>query len=458
MARSNRGGSLLWAICAALLIAGCDRGRHDGGLDASPDVDADTDTDVDTDSDSDSDSDIDTDTDTDTDTDVDTDTDADTGECVPADGFDPGACAIADGGLADAGLADGGLGVETRYVSAAAAAPGDGAAWASALASVQEGIDACECAVLARGARCQVWVAAGAYTTDPADRCDTFRLRPGVDVYGGFAGDETAPGERDPEANDTALSGGGIAFHVVTGADDSSIDGFSITGGNADGTGENLLGAGMYNRGASPTVSRCEFSGNAAQWGAAMYNLQAAPIVTRCEFRNNTASLGGGAMYNHEAAPIVTNSVFSGNAGAWGGAMLNYTLSAPVVTNCTFEGNEADTGDAIHDLGATAVTITNSIFRGSDAQLSHASSAATVTYSDVQGGCSVDAGCTDDATGNIDADPLFVDAGVGDLRLREGSPCVDTGLASALPGDALDLDGNPRVAGASIDMGAYERP
>jgi hypothetical protein len=73
-------------------------------------------------------------------------------------------------------------------------------------------------------------------------------------------------------------------------------------------------------------------------------------------------------------------------------------------------------------------------------------------------------------TGNIDADPLFVQPGTADLRLSYGSPCVNAGDNAALPPDALDLDGDgntsepmpidlaggPRVVDSVVDMGAYE--
>jgi hypothetical protein len=60
-------------------------------------------------------------------------------------------------------------------------------------------------------------------------------------------------------------------------------------------------------------------------------------------------------------------------------------------------------------------------------------------------------------TGNINADPLFVDAATGDLHILAGSPCVDAGNTAAIPaGLVTDLDGNARVFGAAVDMGAYE--
>ena len=48
-------------------------------------------------------------------------------------------------------------------------------------------------------------------------------------------------------------------------------------------------------------------------------------------------------------------------------------------------------------------------------------------------------------SGNIDADPLFVDPVNGDFHLQAGSPCIDTGD----PSSPLDPDGT------RADMGAY---
>jgi hypothetical protein len=56
-------------------------------------------------------------------------------------------------------------------------------------------------------------------------------------------------------------------------------------------------------------------------------------------------------------------------------------------------------------------------------------------------------------SGEIIADPLFVDYDARDLHLRSGSPAVDMGEASRY---AFDLDGNPVPQGHAVDAGAYE--
>jgi hypothetical protein len=59
------------------------------------------------------------------------------------------------------------------------------------------------------------------------------------------------------------------------------------------------------------------------------------------------------------------------------------------------------------------------------------------------------------ANGNISKDPLFADRANGDFHLTAGSPAIDSGSGTYVRFDT-DLDGKPRVAGAAVDMGAYE--
>src|SRR5262249_27390207 len=59
-------------------------------------------------------------------------------------------------------------------------------------------------------------------------------------------------------------------------------------------------------------------------------------------------------------------------------------------------------------------------------------------------------------TGNITADPLFVNAAAGNYRLQATSPCINKGSAAAPSLPATDFDGAPRILGSAPDMGAYE--
>jgi predicted outer membrane repeat protein len=171
-------------------------------------------------------------------------------------------------------------------------------------------------------------------------------------------------------------------------------------------------------------------------------------------------------MYSNGGQPMVANCTFSGNTGtgstAYGGGMWN-NGSSPTVTNCTFSGNSAYSGGGIYNSDSAVPTVTNCIFWGDTPdEIANSSSTPVVTYSDVQGGWA--------GTGNINADPVFVD--YGDLRLMPFSPCIDAGDTTAVPaGLFVDLDGNGRVLDCpstddtgvpapivpvTVDMGAYE--
>jgi hypothetical protein len=57
--------------------------------------------------------------------------------------------------------------------------------------------------------------------------------------------------------------------------------------------------------------------------------------------------------------------------------------------------------------------------------------------------------------GNITNNPAFIDLAAGNLRPQANSPCINSGQNSLAPA-FLDLDGDPRVAGGTVDIGAYE--
>ncbi|MBO9368262.1 MAG: hypothetical protein J7555_05865 [Chloroflexi bacterium] len=234
----------------------------------------------------------------------------------------------------------------------------------------------------------------------------------------------------------------------------------------------NNSGGGMFNWISQTTLTNVTFSGNSANnSGGGMYSAASKLRLTNVTFSGNSAYYRGGGMYNHVSSPSLVNVTFSGNTAIlYGGGMYNGGNSDigsnPRLTNVTFSGNSANSkGGGMYNQKSNP-TLTNVILWGDSApngpEIYNDSSTPVVTYSDVQGGYA--------GTGNINADPLFVNAAGGNLHLQLPSPAIDAGNNSApgLNGVTTDLDGHPRFVNIPsvpdtgsgtppiVDMGAYE--
>ncbi|EHJ12250.1 beta strand repeat-containing protein, partial [Crocosphaera watsonii] len=379
---------------------------------------------------------------------------------------------------------------------------GNGSSWNSAFGTLQSAIAAAQ-------AGDQIWVAAGTYTpTTGLDRNTTFSLKNDVEIYGGFAGTETGLNQRNINNNVTILSGeigsAGIAdnsYHVVSAVGSIAsplntsaiLDGFTITGGNADGAGSLGNGGGVYVSAGSPTLNNITFRENNAINGGALYNENNSdPILTNVLFEYNTATRGAG-IYNDFSSPEIVNGTFRLNAALNdGGAIYNTSSSNPDFVNAIFSRNSANTGEGgaiFNDFSNS--TLTNSTLSNNSAVegggVYNLSSTTTLRNSIVWNNQdSSDTGTqilNDGGTINVsstivqngefnatDANPLFVNAKGDDLRLKSGSPGLNAGNQTLLPSDdqdldgdgnttepiPLDLSGNSRVLGPNVELGAYE--
>ena len=239
----------------------------------------------------------------------------------------------------------------------------------------------------------EIWVKAGVHYPG-INRTDTFTLKNGVAVYGGFAGSETSRDQRDWQTNQTILSGdidandtntdgnfiaettadiqGNNAYHVVTGSETDNtavLNGFVITAGQANGSNPHQRGGGMYNDSGSPMLTDLIFSGNLAQDGGGMHNRSSSPTLTDVTFSGNFSNGNGGGMHNNDnSSPTLTHVTFSGNLAKYGGGMYNNDSSSPTLTDVTFTVNSARWGSGMANFYSNP-TLTDVIFSGNSAQI-----------------------------------------------------------------------------------------
>ena len=224
-------------------------------------------------------------------------------------------------------------------------------------------------------------------------------------------------------------------------------------------------GGGIYNytysgSGGLTTLTNCTLTGNSATInGGGVYDYTysgtgGSSTLTRTTLSGNSAGGNGAGLYNYSYSgsggnAVLTNCVVTGNSGIYGGGIYDYTETGSggtaILTNCTVAGNTGSYTGGIYNYtysgsGGNA-TLTGCILYG-DAGGELFGSVIAV-YSDIQGGYV--------GRGNINADPLFVNAGT-DLHLQRGSPCLGAGTSAGAP--STDFDGTLRPNPPSI--GAYE--
>jgi len=261
--------------------------------------------------------------------------------------------------------------------------------------------------------------------------------------------------------------------------------------------------------------SAVEGGGGIAVIGAARlvsYN-PAAPLIVRNVISQNTCVANGGGIgcWGHTAARIDGNSIVANAAAedetsfACGGGgiyatsrdlddqPISYAVCAPVIVNNAITANGGFLGagiqcwDTDEEHGGIPVIANNTIasnngigiyWRASSPVMTNnlvvfnpwglqqpvgAPTSPTISHNCVYGnsvrGKRTDYNGIADRTGldgNISIDPLLANGRIGDIRIQPGSPCVDAGALSAAASDWKDIQGEDRVQGDGVDIGADE--
>lgn len=244
----------------------------------------------------------------------------------------------------------------------------------------------------------------------------------------------------------SAVNGGGASSGFLTNC--------TLSGNSAD------LGGGDYQ---CIRLSQCQLISNTATDGGGDFG----GYLNNCSLQNNIALNQGGGSSGGSLVDcqISSNSAASGG-GVYGGGVSDCLIVSNsanlgggaynvLTVNCTVVSNTASQGGGIYSDGFDFITSANSIVMlnsaGQDPNFSNPSN-NVIAFNHC---FTLPMPSTSSGGGNnYTNDPVLTTD--GNFRLQSNSPCINSGINSGTGGLTNDLDGNPRIVGGTVDVGAYE--
>jgi hypothetical protein len=263
---------------------------------------------------------------------------------------------------------------------------------------------------------------------------------------------------------------GNSAVRCVYLSEFSTLSGFTLTNGATQTSGSGDIGGGVLTE-TSCSVSNCIIAGNACYFQGGGAYIGAGSVANNCIFSGNVVMNGtGGGAYGGGAGTLrgtLSGCIIISNIAGDGSGVGNCIVDNSLLTENGYATNSAQYGGSAAYLSTLDNCTIAGNFSGGLGAANGCTLNNSIIYYNVNGlyadcyQCRLTNSCTPLGNGNsstpngsISNTPGFVNPG-GDYHLNAWSRCVDAGNSALVTG-STDLDGNPRIVGAAVDMGCYE--
>ena len=293
-----------------------------------------------------------------------------------------------------------------------------------------------------------------------------------------------------------------VTFEEGTPAD-AAVLGFTVTGGRSTGTASPGRGGGLAVSHSSPVVAWNVIDNNRAGYGAGISVYYGSPMIIHNTITSNVGDYGGGVSVYNGSPEIRSNEVSRNSSTQDGAGVYCRFANGAIIMGNTINAGRGYGGDGAAIIDSQVTIVSNVIADNKESGIMLKNSEAQIVNNTLTGNTeaavfcessspfiansviafnAIGIRCTSGSTpaahynclfgnvgrdcvgmanpvganGNIAADPQFPDLAGGNVHIQATSPCRDTGDDLLVAEDWQDWDGEGRIQGSGVDIGADE--